>query len=188
MKIFKNLVLIVIVLFLGSAIISGIKDGLTKDDSNTVKEIKQESKNETNQDVKKEANTEVKESKDKTEVKKNEDKEENTGLAEYKGIISKQIQVKPVWNGSHNKKIGEYATVYYDPNELKDNVLIKFYNDNIENSKYNYFVLRSINNQNKGIFFAGCNQIFDYGTLDKEGGIDKKEKTGVIEDNKIKYY
>ena len=171
MKVFKKLVIIAIVLFFGSAIIVGVKDGLTKDTKSTTKETKQE--------VKKEI---------KTEEKEKLQKKENKNLMDYKGITSKEIKVNPVWNGSHNKKIGEYATVYYNPNELKDDVLIKFYKDNIENSNYNYFVLRDISNENKGMFFAGCNQIFDYGTLNKEGEINKKEKTGAIEGNKIKYY
>lgn len=120
------------------------------------------------------------------QVKKWEEEDKKKEMKEQEEGLDNNIIEKPVWNGSHTKEIGTYAESTYG-DDMTDAELIKYYNKNIKDKDYNYFVLRKDSNPNYGIIFPGCTVAFDEGTLDKDGSIIKKSKSGFISGDKIKY-
>lgn len=99
--------------------------------------------------------------------------------------ISK-MKVKDQRSGLGTGKIGEYGIAYYKGN-LKDSDIIKFYNENVKDSKLKYVSLINKDNKDEGYVFPGADSWFTYGNVDKEGMLSKTIKIGKIKNDEIEY-
>ena len=133
-------VIIVIILFVGSAAITGIYQGITGKGDTTVKE-----KNQTITDIKEEK----------------------------------------VMNGTGDKEIGKRGIATYDKDKTTEEEIVKFYNEHIKNSGYNYYTLIDKNDKSYGMVFISSGGFGEIGIIDNTRVVSKKEKSFTIKDNKI---
>ncbi|HFD2035858.1 TPA: hypothetical protein ACF2DS_000729 [Clostridium perfringens] len=98
-----------------------------------------------------------------------------------------KLVVKDLMSGDGKTKLnGQYAIGYYY-SDLSDDDLVKTFNEQIKNKKLNYASLVDGRDKNKGYVFS-TSGIFDFGTVDKTGGITKSEKMGSVTENSVVYY
>lgn len=133
-------VIVVIILFVGSAAITGIYQGVTGKGDTTIKE-----KSQTITDIKEEK----------------------------------------VMNGTGDKEIGKRGIATYDKDKTTEEEIVKFYNEHIKNSGYNYYTLIDKSDNNYGMIFISCGEFGEIGIIDDTGVISQKEKSFIIKDNKI---
>lgn len=96
------------------------------------------------------------------------------------------MRVKNEMNSSRTIKIGEYGIAYYSGN-ISDADIINFYNNNVKDTDLDYVTLINKNDDNEGYVFKSSSEIFKYGEINKEGILEKSEKTGVIVRDKLEY-
>ncbi|WP_195970558.1 hypothetical protein [Clostridium thermobutyricum] len=96
------------------------------------------------------------------------------------------MRVKNEMNSSGTIKIGEYGIAYYSGN-ISDADIINFYNNNVKDTDLDYVTLINKNDDNEGYVFKSSSEIFKYGEINKEGILEKSEKTGVIVRDKLEY-
>lgn len=162
---------------IGCAFTDGVKQGYEDASKSDSDDNKSEDNKETKEDTQKEDNNNKDTSKEQTNTS-SENKQE------YKSI--REINTTKVYSGT-NKEIGIRAYAQYDPDTLNDEELIKFYNEKIKDSGYNYFTLVNIKDSTKGIVFSGCDNIGDSGSIDNTGSITNSEEILEIKDNEVKH-
>ncbi|OPX47888.1 hypothetical protein [Clostridium thermobutyricum] len=96
------------------------------------------------------------------------------------------MKIKNEMNGSGTSKIGEYGIAYYS-GTISDSDIVNFYNKNVKNSKLNYVTLVDKSNDSEGYVFNGSSGLFSYGKIDKDGMLEKTDKTGIINNDKLEY-
>lgn len=96
-----------------------------------------------------------------------------------------EVVEAPVMNGSKTEQIGIYATVDANGVEINEENLIKFYEEKVKDSGYNWVTL--ILEDGKGIQFAASSVAFTYGEIDEEACITKGLGDGFIFDGTIDY-
>ena len=142
----------------------------------------QQAKNEEEAKVKAEEETK---SKNEKEVEQ-QNSSDNTST-ELSSESKVKLVVKDLMSGDGKTKLnGQYAIGYYY-SDLSDDDLVKIFNEQIKNKKLNYASLVDGRDKNKGYVFS-TSGIFDFGTVDKTGGITKSEKTGEVTENSVIYY
>ena len=144
--------------------------------------VGQQAKNE--EEAKVDAEEETK-SKNEKEVEQ-QNSSDNTSM-ELSSESKVKLVVKDLMSGDGKTKLnGQYAIGYYY-SDLSDDDLVKIFNEQIKNKKLNYASLVDGRDKNKGYVFS-TSGIFDFGTVDKTGGITKSEKTGEVTENSVIYY
>ena len=157
----------IIVLIFFNGIVNSCSSKKTENNNNSapVKESNEESK--------KDNNTETKE-----EIK--EDKKES-----YDGISN--IKEEKVMNGTGDTQIGKCGTAVFDKDKITEESLVKFYNEKIKDSGYNYYTLINKNDKSKGMVFSGCLPGFTYGIIDETYAITNGIGDGRVENDKAEY-
>lgn len=93
-------------------------------------------------------------------------------IGTYPGIVGNELTVIPELSGDGNS-IGSYGLIYYDSTILKNETLVKFYNDVVLKSKCNYIVLVNTQDPKQGISISSS------GTLNK-GTVSKVDNNSEI--------
>lgn len=119
--------------------------------------------------------------------KVDKDISEKSSNVEIKSDCISELKLKPVMNGIKTEEIGKYGFATYNKEKLTDEAIVDFYNKNIKDSGLNWVVLVDERDNTKGMVFPASLNVFDAGTIAKDGSLERREKTGVIIENKITY-
>lgn len=95
------------------------------------------------------------------------------------------IKEEKVMNGTGDKEIGKRGIATYDKDKTTEEEIVKFYNEHIKDSGYNYYTLIDKNNNSYGIEFISSGEFGEIGKIDDTRVISQKEKSFTIKDNKI---
>lgn len=110
---------------------------------------------------------------------------QETKTEEYVGITD--IKEEKVMNGTRDEEIGKCGTAIFDKDKITEESLVKFYNEKIKDSGYNYYTLINKNDKTKGMVFSGCLPFFTYGRIDKTYSVTDGIGDGVIENDRAEY-
>lgn len=146
--------------------------------------IKAEQQDKIEEEAKMKTEEEIKTNNEKKVEQQNSSDNISTELSSESKV---KLVVKDLMSGDGKTKLnGQYAIGYYY-SDLSDDDLVKIFNEQIKNKKLNYASLVDGRDKNKGYVFS-TSGIFDFGTVDKTGGITKSEKTGEVTENSVIYY
>ena len=104
---------------------------------------------------------------------------------DYAGITN--IKEEKIMNGTGDKEIGKCGVATFDKDKITEESFVKFYNEKIKDSGYNYYTLINKNDKSKGMVFSGCLPAFTYGTIDKSYSVTNGVGDGRIENDKAEY-